>query len=661
MSHRQNLPPSSRSLLRALDLPPSLLWVALTVAILSLAAAAPRAVADDGPKTPQTALDKASAMLEGMGADELGAGLSVAARYLPTGPEDGSGDRLHAVLQLVIDPAPAGGGDLELTLVAEGEDGREVRRAHLETAGLRGASPWVFLLPADLPSENRGVAVVVEQGGPERWGGTIAEWSAEPFEVAQSAGVAEGPLLGPDPAAAGGARGGAGGGAGAGAAPATVVTLVPPRTPEVSGSTRFETIVSDTLVERVDFLLDGQVVDSDRHAPYAARLDLASPPRPQRVEAVAYDGEGRTLGRTELVVNAAGNRFRIAFDRWEHDLEAGRIDVGARVDVPIDQRLDRVEFFLDETLVATRREPPFTAVVEISSPGPTDYVRAVATLADGSSIDTVELIAARGASERLDVKLVELYAVVTGTDDQPVATLGKEDFEILEGGAQRPVEGFGYGHDVPLLLGIVVDSSGSMDGIMNETKQAAGRFLGQVLRPQDRAFVVDFDTLPRLAQGVTGDLNQLFASFRTMRAEGFTAFYDSVVFSLLQFGTERGRKALVVLTDGDDYRSRYSPSRAIQDARKAGVPVYVIGLGDSQQLQRVFKTSDLEAVTSKTGGKVFLITDPTQLGDAYDAIERELRSQYLLTFYTPAGRDPGEIEVRVKKPGYKVRTVVGAL
>ncbi|MCB1058092.1 MAG: VWA domain-containing protein, partial [Acidobacteria bacterium] len=515
------------------------------------------------------------------------------------------------------------------------------------------ASPWVFLLPADLPSQNRGVAVIVEQDGTGRWGGALAEWSAEPFDVAASAGVAEGPLLGPESAAAGPGRAAAEG--------PTVITLVPPREPEVEGSTRFETIVSDSLVDRVDFLLDGKVVDSDTHRPFAARLDLASPARPQKVGAVAYDGEGHVLGRTELVVNGRGNRLRIAFDRWDHDVEAGRITVDARVDVPIDQRLDRVEFYLDETLVATRREPPFRAVIDVPKPGPTDYVRAVALLTDGGSIDTVELIAARGASERLDVTLVELYAVVTKADGQPVSTLTKDDFEIFEDGAPRPTEGFGYGQDVPLLLGVVVDSSGSMDGIMEETKQAAGRFLGQVLRPQDRAFVVDFDTLPRLAQGVTGDLKKLFASFRSMRAEGATAFYDSVVFSILQFGTERGRKALVVLTDGDDYRSRYSPSRAIEDARKAGVPIYVIGLGDSQQLQRTFKTSDLDDVTGKTGGRVFLISDPTQLGDAYDAIDHELRSQYLLTFYTPAGRQPGKIEVRAKRPGLKVRTVVGAL
>ncbi|MCB1056164.1 MAG: hypothetical protein KDD11_11745, partial [Acidobacteria bacterium] len=104
------------------------------------------AAREDAPPPAKTSTERAADLVDGLGADELGASFRLAARYLPTGPEDGSGERLHAVLQLVLDPAPKGAAGLEVTLLVEGEDGREVRHAHLDTAGLAGASPWVFLL-----------------------------------------------------------------------------------------------------------------------------------------------------------------------------------------------------------------------------------------------------------------------------------------------------------------------------------------------------------------------------------------------------------------------------------------------------------------------------------------------------------------------------------
>lgn len=596
--------------------------------------------------------ERIASLLEGVPADELGAEVAVAARYLPSGEAAPEG-RLLAVLQLVVEPRRIEAArSLALTVLVRDEDGDETHRATLDAGAMRGASPWVFLLPIDLPANNRGVAVAIEDAASGAWGGALAEWGGEPIEVASGAAVAEGPTLAPRAAA------------GPDAAPTEAdaprtITLVPPRG-ELSGTTRFETIVSDSRVERVDFLVDGEVVASDGRKPFAERLELASPPRRQTVAAVAYDAEGRELGRHELALGGAARRLRVAFAEWNHDVGRGTIEVGVEVEVPDDAALDRVEIFYGELPVATLRRPPFRATLEAPEPGPTDYVRALATLADGRSIDAVELVAARGASERLDVNLVELYTVVTRADGLPVEELAASDFELLEDGRRRPIEGFGRGQDVPLLLGMVIDSSGSMEGIMNETKQAAARFLAQVLRRQDRAFVVDFDTRPRLVQGVTGDLDLLFGSLGSLVPEGFTAFYDSVVFSLLELGSERGRKALVVLTDGDDYRSRYGPRRAIDDARERGVPIYILGLGDPEQLQRTFKGSPLYDVAAKTGGKIFLVSDPVQLGEAYSAIERELRSQYLLTFYTPTGREPGEIEVRIDRPGLDVRTVVGA-
>ena len=195
---------------------------------------------------------------------------------------------------------------------------------------------------------------------------------------------------------------------------------------------------------------------------------------------------------------------------------------------------------------------------------------------------------------------------------------------------------------------------------MEETKQAAGYFLGESLRQGDKAFLVDFDTQPRLAHAASSSLAELTRAFRTLQPEGFTALYDSIVFSMLQFGTEAGRKALVVLTDGDDYRSRFGPDRAVRDARESGVPVYIIGLGDPRLLRKAYKQNNLDDMAGKTGGRVFFAADPQELVKVYDRINAELRSQYLLTFYAEPETPVTDVKVSVTRPDLEVRTVVGA-
>jgi Ca-activated chloride channel family protein len=148
-----------------------------------------------------------------------------------------------------------------------------------------------------------------------------------------------------------------------------------------------------------------------------------------------------------------------------------------------------------------------------------------------------------------------------------------------------------------------------------------------------------------------------------LQAEGATALYDAIIFSLVQFEETGGRrKALVLLTDGDDYRSQFPRRRCIDYGRQLGVPVYIIALGGVQDPRRGFRRIDLEGITRATGGEVFNISDMSDLAGAYAGIEAELRSQYLITFATDRPLSDGEIEdlvVDVRGKGLTVRAVVG--
>jgi VWFA-related protein len=290
-------------------------------------------------------------------------------------------------------------------------------------------------------------------------------------------------------------------------------------------------------------------------------------------------------------------------------------------------------------------------------------VRVVAVLADGAAADDAVLLAARGSIERIEVNLVEVFAVVADRDGAPVRGLAAADFTVRLDGAALPVERFRVADEVPLLLGLLVDTSESMWPLLPDTKRAAARFLADTLRERDRAFLVSFDDRPRLVHPPTGDLVELLGAFGALVATGRTALYDAIVFALTQVEADAGRRALVLLTDGQDWGSRYGPGRAAEYGRALGVPVYVLVFGDLYGDRRPLTQPDLDAVTGKTGGRLFYIERLEQLAEVYARIAEELRSQYVLAVATDhplAADELARIEVEVAGRGLRVRAAVGA-
>ncbi|MCG8456182.1 MAG: VWA domain-containing protein [Holophagales bacterium] len=440
-----------------------------------------------------------------------------------------------------------------------------------------------------------------------------------------------------------------------------ILRLVPPRDQPVSGSTVFNVLTSTVAVEKVAFELDGRRVDEDGRPPFRARLDLASPPREQEVKAIAYDGLGVPMGEDTIRVNQVDQPFRVRITDFSGDPASGPVILEAETSIPPDATLEKLEIFYNEELLGTYRNLRVRREVRLDTVQPTDYLRVAATLTDGTSIDDVLLLAAPEVEE-VDVNLVELHVVVTDRNGTPVENLAAGDFEIVLDGKTQSASTFAYADDVPLVLGLLVDTSGSMELLMHDTRRAAARFLGQTVLPQDKAYLVDFDLQPRLLHGVTGDLPSLLRSLARLDAAGRTAMYDAVVFSLLQFESHVGRRALVVLTDGDDIDSRYGPKHSAEMARQAGVPVYVIGLGALDTLRRTFSKNDLERITEGTGGRLYFVNTFEELARAYAEINAELRSQYSLGFYTERDlTDEERRKVKVEVPrGMDARTVVGA-
>ncbi len=439
------------------------------------------------------------------------------------------------------------------------------------------------------------------------------------------------------------------------ASEAVVVRLVPPAG-RAEGKVELEALAIDPEIRRMVFYVDGEEAGTRKRPPWTAKVVLAEPAREQEIRVVALGPGGVELGSDAAKVNEARLPFRLRIT--ELSLADGVARLSGEVSVPRKAALERIDLFHNTTKVGIATTSPFRTEVPVGEVAPEDYLRAVAVLADGREVEDLELISSPEIGDEIDVNLVQLQLVVTRRDRAPVRDLEREDFEIVQDGEVKKAERLFRAEDVALVLGLVLDSSGSMAPIWEPTLAAASQFLEDTMNRRDRAFLVEFDEHLRLVRPLTGDQASLQDGLHDLTPEGGTALYDSVLYSLLQFRDEPGRRALVVLTDGFDINSTADPRRAVEYGRKLGVPVYVIALVDrsgrpmgAAGLQRSAPVQELKLLTEPTGGRLLRVpSSPSGILRAFRQIDHELRHQYVLTFYSERLPDvPADsVEVRVK-------------
>ncbi len=536
---------------------------------------------------------------------------------------------------------------------------------------------WRFRALFDLPTAIDELVLMVEDLRNDRWAATFLEPGSNPLDdrgdpelLAPGAGEpTEAEILAAAKAAArrsGWAADPPPPDLGDAAPVASLVRLLPPRGQRsgLSGKRSFGTIATSTIVRRVEFYLDDELVFDDRRKPFETRIDLGPEAVPRTVRVVAYDRSDRWLSEDELTINQRQARTDVGIASVE--ARAGEsYAIEAQVELAGGRRLDRVEFYRNDRLTATMTRPPFRTVL----PGPAmpgaDFARVAFHFDDGTMVEDVEFLSSENPIAETTVNLVEVYVVVNDEQGKPIKTLTREDFVLRAGRREIPIERFAIAEDVPLVLGLAVDSSQSMAPLMADTRRAAARFLGNVLTKIDQAFLVDFDTRPRLISDTTSRVRDLIGSLKDMRADGHTALYDAIEFGLVHLARDQGRRALVVLTDGDDFGSQASYRRTFKTAENSGVPVYVINmiLGEDA-FGRGPRKLDMEAISKASGGRVYYVGSMDAVIWAYDHIGEELRSQYMLGYSTAEPLTESEVqsiqvELRSRRPDLEVRIAVG--
>lgn len=475
------------------------------------------------------------------------------------------------------------------------------------------------------------------------------------------------------------------------------IRLVPPqrgRHELLSGRVEVQTLIIDPLIAEVEFFIDGRPVRRARKPPFTTYLRLADPPREQTLEVRAWDAVGDLVGGDRIRLNQVNVPFSVRITRIR-GLQAGSYAsarVGAAISVPRTATLQRVEFHRGQERVKTVRDfgdeadagVARTVIVEAETDyGPADgFVRVTATLADGRSMEDAEILQGADYRSEVDVQLVQLQVLVTDREGNPVGGLEPGDFEIREGRRRYPPEALLSARDVPLVLGLAIDSSDSMLRIWSEVTDVAANFLDVTLAPDDRAFVVDFDDTVSLRQPLTEDKALLLQGIDRLIPFGGTAINDGILFSLLQYGREPGRRALVVVTDGADEHSRSRPEQSADYATRLGLPIYFIELDPtvtrteteagrvrrnlSVEWRRNKARKRLQRISLQTGGRVFHVPlasdDPPwteRIEAVFDRIEEDLRSQHVLTYYSdrPLGT-AAEPRVRMTRRGLRLQSAV---
>ena len=269
---------------------------------------------------------------------------------------------------------------------------------------------------------------------------------------------------------------------------------------------------------------------------------------------------------------------------------------------------------------------------------------------------------------RTTVNEVNLVFTVTDKKGRYITDLKRGDFRVIDDGrAADEIRSFHRETNLPLQVGLLVDASNSVRDRFRFEQESAIEFLNQTVRPRyDKAFVVGFDATPEVTQDFTDNTEQLSKGVRALRPGGGTAMYDALYYACRdKLGKEKQnsavRRAVILLSDGDDNQSHVSREEAIEMAQRADVIVYAISTNVTGSRNAGDKI--LQRIADATGGRAFFPFQITEVANAFSEIQDELRSQYALSYKPAEFRADGRyraIEVLAQNhKGLKVRTKRG--
>jgi Ca-activated chloride channel family protein len=263
---------------------------------------------------------------------------------------------------------------------------------------------------------------------------------------------------------------------------------------------------------------------------------------------------------------------------------------------------------------------------------------------------------------RVNVDLINVFCSVWDKDTGAFITnLTRDDFAVYEDEKKQEIKNFARETNLPLTIAFLIDTSQSVAPKLKFEQEAAISFFHSIMREKDRAALVEFDSGVTLVQDFTSDPNKMAKRIKTLRAAGGTSLYDAIYLTCDEkLIREMGRKAIVILSDGEDQSSNHTFEQALAIALKAEAIIYSIsvnrggffGVGDTKNGDRIMKD-----FSEQTGGRAFFPFKIEDLDEAFRRINQELRSQYNIGYMSSNPAKDGsyrKIDLRVAEKGLRI-------
>lgn len=268
---------------------------------------------------------------------------------------------------------------------------------------------------------------------------------------------------------------------------------------------------------------------------------------------------------------------------------------------------------------------------------------------------------------KVPVNLVNVIFSVTDKKHHLVVNLNKSDIRVFEDKVPQKIQFFSRETNLPLRIGILIDTSNSVRERLRFEQEAAIDFLDATLRPDvDKAFVVGFDVTPQLVQDYTDNTNKLADAIRSLQAGGATGLYDAIYYAckqkMLHFPMAQPylRRVIVVVSDGNDTESVHTRDEALSMAEHGEVTIFAISTNRTGLSTYGDKT--LQYFADQTGGKAFRPFSATDVAEDFQKIAKELRSQYSLAYVSTNTAHDGtfrSITLKPRNKHYHIRAKAG--
>ncbi len=406
---------------------------------------------------------------------------------------------------------------------------------------------------------------------------------------------------------------------------------------------------------RVTVTVDGQKIVEGLRAPWRIPIDFGPLPVEHKIVVTELGDDHRRV-QWQTTINKGHQTLRVTID----PVDAANRTFEASVTAPHEDPVTSVSVWDDGKPIASAEAPPYRFTI------PAEHyrnqtVQVTARTKSGDEVADFWSAAGNVKNESLEVRTVPLFVSVVDNSGAARDDVDQALFKVVDNGTEGRILQIGKAFDQPISIALLLDASNSMTYEMPHATRAATNFVERTLKPGDRCAVYSVKSSPRREVELTSDHAAVEKVIKAMRPGGYTALYDAVASAERELRDEKNRRAIVILTDGDDTSSIISFDEIDSLTKEAGVPLYIIAYDSGVSEDELRDRNRLQYLATETGG--FLVTASARnLQDRYAEIEKDLRAQYAITYQiTDLARHNQwrKVNVMLKSPQLTARTIRG--